>query len=183
VSTYDLGSKTSYTFVNPAKKTYYVRARAYAYDSYGNKTYGAYGKTAKITVKKTGKEYAASSTSAKFTSAKALSSTEIRLKATVKKRIKSSDDYYYLVKLNPSTNKVEKAVKKLIKEKYINVTLSINGNNVGNLLTKYAIAVRKSGKYVLISSPTYITNPEKKCYKYHEVCNTCLQKGNSGFHT
>ncbi len=180
VSTYDLGSKTSYTFVNPAKKTYYVRARAYAYDSYGNKTYGAYGKTAKLTVTKTGKEYAASSTSAKFTSAKALSSKEIRLKATVKKRIKSSDDYYYLVKLNPSTNKVEKAVKKLIKEKYIDVTLPINGSNVGNLLTKYAIAVKKSGKYVLISSPTYITNPEKSATNTMKYVTPASKKGIQG---
>lgn len=180
VSTYTLGSKTSYSFVNPVKKTYYVKARAYAYDSYGNKTYSAYGKAAKITVTKSGKEYAATSSSAKFTSAKALSSDEIRLKATVKKRIKSSDDYYYLVKLNPSNNKVEKSVKKLLKQKYIDVTLPIDGKNIGNLMTKYAIAVKKSGKYVLISSPTYITNPEKSATNTMKYVTPASKKGIQG---
>ena len=180
VAIYDLSSKTSYTFVNPAKKTYYIKARAYAYDSYGNKSYGSYGKTAKIKITKTSKEYAATSSSAKFTSAKALSSKEIRLKATVKKRVKSSDDYYYLVKVNPSTNKVEKSVKQLIKEKYINITLPIDGNNVGNLLTKYAIAVKKSGKYALISSPTYVTNPEKSATNTMKYVTPASKKGIQG---
>lgn len=180
VSTYTLGTKTSYSFTNPAKKTYYVKARAYAYDSYGNKIYGAYGKTAKITVTKTGKEYTATSSSAKFTSAKALSSEEIRLKATVNKRIKSSDDYYYLVKLNPSNNKVEKAVKKLLKEKYLDVTLPIDEKNVGNLLTKYAIAIKQRGKYVLISKPTYITNPEASATNTMKYVVPASKKGIQG---
>lgn len=180
VSTYSLGSKTSYSFTNPVKKTYYVKARAYAYDSYGNKTYSAYGKTAKIKVTKSGKEYAATSSSAKFTSAKALSSEEIRLKATVKNRIKSSDDYYYLVKLNPTNNTVEKSVKKFLKQKYIDTTLPIDGKNIGNLMTKYAIAVKKSGKYVLISSPTYITNPEKSATNTMKYVTPASKKGIQG---
>ena len=180
VVTYTLGTKTSYSFTNPAKKTYYIKARAYTYDSYGNKVYGSYGKTAKITVTKTGKEYAATSTSAKFTSAKALSSEEIRIKATVKKRVKSSDDYYYLVKLNPSNNKVEKSVKKFLKENYLDVTLPIDGKNVGNLLTKYAIAIKQHGKYVLISAPTYITNPEASATNTMKYVVPASKKGIQG---
>lgn len=180
VSTYDLGTSTSYSFVNPAKKTYYVKARAYAYDSYGSKVYSSYGKTAKYKVTKTTKEYAATSTSAKFTSAKALSCESIRLKATIKKRVKSSDDYYYLVKLNPSNNKVEKSVKKLLKEKYLDVTLPINGQYSGNLLTKYAIAIKQKGKYVLISKPTYITNPEKSAVNTMKYVKPASKKGIQG---
>lgn len=177
---YDLGSTTSYVFTNPAKKTYYVKARAYAIDSYGSKAYSAYGKTAKITVTKTTKQYAATSTSAKFTSAKALSSKQIRLKATVSKRIKSSDDYYYLVRLNPSTNKVEASVKKVLKEKSIDITLSIEGKYVGNLLSKYAIAIKQNGKYVLISKPTYITNPTKSATNTMKYVTPASKKGIQG---
>ena len=62
--TYDLKNKTSLTLSNIAKKTYYVKARAYSYDSLGNKVYGSYGKTAKRKVTKATKEYVATSTSA-----------------------------------------------------------------------------------------------------------------------
>lgn len=177
---YDLGTTTSYVFANPAKKTYYVKARAYANDSYGIKRYGAYGKTAKIKVTKTTKQYTATSTSAKFTYAKALSSKQIRLKATVSKRIKSSDDYYYLVRLNPSTNKVETSVKKLLKEKYLDVTLSIEGSSVVNLLSKYAIAIKQNGKYVIISNPTYITNPTKSATNTMKYVAPATKKGIQG---
>ena len=180
VSTYELGKKTSYSFVNPVKKTYYIKARAYAYDSFGTKVYGAYGKTAKIKVTKTGKQYNATSSSAKFTSAKALSSEQIRLKATIKKNIKSSDDFYYLVKLNPSNNKVEKSVKKVLKQKYLDVTLPIDGKNIGNLMSKYAVAVKNKGKYILISSPTYITNPEKSATNTMKYVLPASKKGIQG---
>ena len=182
VATYDLGTKTSLTLTAPAKKTYYVKARAFAYDSAGNKTYSAYGTVAKIKVTNTTKEYAATSTSAKITYAKALSSENIRIKATIKKRIKSSDDYYYLVKLNPSKNKVEKTVKKFLKSKYLDITLPIDiaGKNEGNLFVKYAIAIKENGKYKLISKPSYITNPEKSAYNTMKYIQPATKKGIQG---
>lgn len=182
VATYELGTKTSFTLTAPAKKTYYVKARAFAYDSTGSKTYSAYGTVAKIKVTKTTKEYAATSTSAKITSAKALSSESIQIKATIKKRIKSSDDYYYLVKLNPSKNTVEKTVKKFLKSKYIDITLPIDiaGKNEGNLFVKYGIAIKQNGKYKLISKPSYITNPEKSAYNTMKYIQPATKKGIQG---
>lgn len=180
VATYDLGKKTSYTLTNVAKKTYYVKARAYAYDSLGKKVYSSYGKTGSKTVTKGAKEYTATSTSAKITKAKVISKESIEIKATIKKRVQSSDDLYYLVKLNPSTNKVESVVKKLMKEKSLTITLPITEGEVGNLLTKYAIAVKQKGKYTLISKPTYITNPEKSASNTSKYVLPASKKGIQG---
>ena len=180
VATYDLGSKTTFTYGGASKNVYYIKARAYALDSTGVRRYGSYGKTARKTVTKAVREYEATSTSAKFTAAKALSSTEIQIKATVRKRVKSSDDFYYLVKVNPNTNKVEKSVKKLLKEKSINVKLSIKGNDVGNLMSKYAIAIKQNGRYKLISATTYITNPEKSATNTSKRYTPASKKGIQG---
>lgn len=179
-ATYDIGSKTSLTYAGAAKKTYYIKARAYALDSTGAKRYGSYGKTVRKKVTKAVKEYTATSTSAKISAAKALSSKQIQIKATVKKRVKSSDDFYYLVKLNPHTNKVEKSIKKVFKEKSINIKLPIDGSNVGNLLNKYAIAIKENGKYKLISSATYITNPEKSAVNTAARFTPASKKGLQG---
>lgn len=179
-ATYDLGSKTTFTYGGASKNVYYIKARAYALDSTGVKRYGSYGKVARKTVTKAVKEYEATSTSAKLTTAKALSSTQIQIKATIRKRVKSSDDFYYLVKVNPNTNKVEKSVKKLLKEKYINVKLSIEGTDVGNLMSKYAIAIKQNGRYKLISTTTYITNPEKSATNTSKRFTPASKKGIQG---
>ncbi|MBQ4530593.1 MAG: InlB B-repeat-containing protein [Lachnospiraceae bacterium] len=180
--TFDLGKKNTLTITQPSKKTYYVKARAFAYDSIGNKVYNSYGKTFKIKVTKVSKAVTATSTSAKITSAKALSSEQIRIKATVKKRVNSSDDFYYLVKLNPSTNKVEKSIKKVFKAKSLSITLPIDsaGNNTGNLFSKYAIAIKKSGKYKVISKPSYITNPKDSAYNTMKYIQPVSKKGIQG---
>ena len=180
VTTYDLGKKTSYTFTNMAKKTYYIKARSYAYDSLGNKVCGSYGNAIKIEITNGVKEYDATSTSAKITKATVLNKENIQIKATINKRIKSSDDFYYLVKLNPANNKVESVVKKTLKEKKITITLPITGGDVGNLLTKYAIAIKQRGKYKLISKTTYITNPEKSALNTSDYVLPASKKGIQG---
>lgn len=180
VMTYDLAKKTSLTLSSVSKKTYYVKARAYAYDSLGNKVYGSYGKTVKKKVTKATKEYAATSTSAKINKAVVKDTENIQITATIKKRIKSSDDYYYLVKLNPSTNAVESVVKKVWKDKKLTIALPITGGNVGNLLTKYAIAIKQNGKYKLISKSSYITNPEKSASNTSKYVLPASKKGIQG---
>lgn len=178
--TYDLGKKYSYTFSNVAKKTYYIKACSYAYDSLGNKTYSDYGNVVMKKITKGAKEYKATSTSAKINKAIVQDKENIQIKATIKKRLKSSDDFYYLVKLNPTNNQVESVVRKTMKEKTLTITLPITTGNAGNLLTKYAIAIKQSGKYKLVSKPTYITNPEKSAENTSKYVLPASKKGIQG---
>ena len=90
--TYAMGSSVRLSIPQPAKDEYYIKARAYAYDGTGNICYGQYSDVQKAVVKSSVKEYKATSTSAKITSAKAVTSDLVTVKATISKQIKSSDN-------------------------------------------------------------------------------------------
>ena len=120
------------------------------------------GSTGKITLyAKWEKEYKATSTSAKITSCKATGVNTIKVKATIDKRVKSSDNYYYLVTIDPNTGKILKKVAKTDKAKKISFKLDTSKNR-GYALAKYAIAIKSKGKYKQISKTSAnISNPEK----------------------
>ncbi len=117
----------------------------------GNKTY--YAKWVKCTRKPSKKL-----TTIKF--CRAVSTGKVRVKATVKKRVASSDDRYYLVYVNPFTGKPYKAAKKAHKKKNLSFTLKTSENQ-GYATSKLGIAVKKKGKYYLISGTSFVKNPEK----------------------
>lgn len=119
--------------------------------STGNKTY--YAKWVKCTRKP-------SKSSAKLTTCKATGKNKIKVKATVKKRVASSDDCYYLVYVNPYNGSPHKMVKKVYKKKKLSFTLKPSENQ-GYALGMFGIAVKKKGKYHLISSTSYVKYPEK----------------------
>ncbi len=100
------------------------------------------------------------SDSAKLTSCKATGTGKISVKATVKKRVASSDDYYYLMYLNPFNKRTLKVAAKAYKKKSITYTLKTT-ENPGYAVSMYGIAVKKSGKYQLISNGSYVGNVEK----------------------
>ena len=97
---------------------------------------------------------------AKITSCKATGTGKVTVKATVKKRIASSDDYYYLVYMNPMNQKIYKAAAKAYKKKGITFNLKTSENQ-GYVTSMFGIAVKKSGKYKLLSKTAYVKNPEK----------------------
>jgi len=101
-----------------------------------------------------------SKTSAKITNCKAIGTGKIKVQASIKKRVGSSDEYYYLVNVNPMNQKVYRMVKKIYKKKKIGFTLKTS-ENPGYATSMFGIAVRKNGKYHLISSPNYVKSPEK----------------------
>lgn len=158
--TCDIKNKTSYTYPNACKRTYYVKARAYAKDSTGNLCYGSYGKAKKIKVTKMPKEYTPTSTSATITSAKATSSTVMTIKGKFKKRLKSSDDFYYVVRVNEKTGKYMRVMAKLPKTSNPTVKIPITGKGMGNLANHFAFAIKKGKSYMIVSKPSYIKNPE-----------------------
>lgn len=156
---YDLKSKKKLTIPEPGKGTYYVKARACAYDEQKNVCYGKYGKAVKVIVKGKKKEQAPTSTSAVVTKAKVVSQNKVSIQAKVKNQIKSSDSFYYLVKVNATKNTGACMISKALKAKTIKFDLDTRDKV--NVISKFAIAVKKNGKYQLISPSFYLDNIEK----------------------
>lgn len=77
---------------------------------------------------------------------------------------KSDDKYYYLFALNTFDSEIPEGAEALDKEyKDSTTTLStaLHYNRTGSkLFKKFVLAVKKDGKYVQVSQPEYITNPE-----------------------
>lgn len=160
-ATYTIETKT-FTLPKPTKK-------GYDFDGwYTDKTYKKrvdtvkQGRTGKLILyaKWVKCSRKAKSDSAKITYCNATGKDRIRVKATIKKRVASSDDYYYLVYTNPNSKKPYKMAARAYKKKYIAFTLRPSKNQ-GYALANYKIAIRKNGKYQAISSLAYIKNPER----------------------
>ena len=98
--------------------------------------------------------------SAKLTACKANGTEKVKVTATVKKRVVSDDGCYYLVYVNPSNKVPYKMVKKLYKKKKLSFNLKMK-ENTGYVTSMFGIAVKKKGKYKLISRPSFVKNPEK----------------------
>lgn len=176
--TYPMGSSVRLAIPQLAKDEYYIKARAYAYDDLGKICYGQYSDVQKTTVKNSVKEYKATSNSAKITSAKAVTSDLVTVKATISKQIKSSDNFYYLVKVNPSSDKPVNSLAKVFKGK--KVTFNLDTEDKANVISKLAIAVKQKGSYKIISKATYISNPEKVAFNKMAYVKPASKKGIHG---
>lgn len=119
--------------------------------SYGNKKY--YAKWVKCTTKPNVKW-------GKLTVCRASATGKVSVKATLKKRVASSDDRYYLVYVHPYSGKPYKMAKKVYKKNKLSFTLKTSENQ-GYALARFGIAVKKKGKYSLISNISYVKHPEK----------------------
>ena len=79
----------------------------------------------------------------------------------VKKRIKSSDDCYYLVTVDPNTNKYSRKIAQSAKQKTVTFRLPVRDENGTELIQgKYALAVKNGSKYTLLCEGSFISNPE-----------------------
>lgn len=101
------------------------------------------------------------------------------VKATGNGIPKSDDKYYYLFALNTFDSGIPEgaqAVDKEYKDSESVLSTSLNYNRSGsNLFKKYAVAVKKDGKFVQVSRPKYITNPEAIA-RYTSVYQTPASK-------
>ena len=162
VLTKDIGNKTTYSITNlPKGKKYSLKVRAYTTDSTGEKCYGKYSPVVSCKVKKGVKEYVAKKNSGKLQKVMVTDSNTLYVQAKVSKRLKSSDGFYYLVKVDPNTGKILKQIAKTDKTKTVKFTLPLKdakGNN--HIQGKFGVAVKKGKKYMLISGTSYINNPE-----------------------
>lgn len=109
------------------------------------------------------------SDSAKLKSCKAAGDNLISVTGTVRKRLKSSDEYYYLVRVNPIDGAVEEQVGKVYKDKSVHFQIdigSVTEDRTGAAAGYYAVAVKKGVSYQTISEKLPVSNPGKTCRKY-----------------
>ncbi len=183
--TRDLKKKTSVTLTNLVKgTTYYFKVRAYKKDSTGNLVYGKYSAVRSCKVTKGVKEYEAKSNSGKLTKVSIKNGSDLYVTATVSKRLKSSDHYYYLVKVDPNTGKVLKQIAKAEKTTKVTFQLPVKdekGNN--HIQGKFGVAVKKGSKYMLITSTSYIANPEAAADYTAAFPTPASKKGRQGLYS
>ena len=159
----------------PQGKTYYVKVRAYKTDENGKKIYGKYSSKKKLTIKKGVAEIEAKKGTAKLGSVKLSDASTVKAAAKIKKRVQSSDEYYYLFALDSYQNKVSglKPVAKAAKKKSVTFTLPLQKETKNSVLQKkFVVAVKKGRKYIILSDAMYITNPEKDCLFFLSFSNS-----------
>ncbi len=180
----DIGNKTTYTFTNlPKGKTYYFKVRAYATDSTGEKAFGKYSSVVSCKVKNGVAEVKAKKNSGKLKKVIVKDGTDLFVQAKVNKRLKSADDFYYLVKVDPSTGKVLKQIAKTGKTKIVKFQIPLKddkGNN--HIQGKFGVAVKQGKKFMLISTTSYINNPEAAATFTEPFPTPASKKGRQGLY-
>ena len=77
---------------------------------------------------------------------------------------KSDDKFYYLFALNTYENSIPEDAEYLdkdYKDKEVGMDAALNYNLPGTrLFKKFVVAIKKDGKYLPVTTPRYITNPE-----------------------
>ena len=111
------------------------------------------------------KEISPSAKAATLTSIKGTKAKTITASATVSNYVKSTDSYYYLLYVDSNTGKVKKAAAKVTKPETANGKITFKLDISGHpeyVQGKFAVGVKKSKTvYTVISSKSYVSNPEK----------------------
>lgn len=165
VNTFDNKQKTSYVLRDLPKGTYYIKVRAYSYDSAGNKLYGAYSKTQKCKVKSGVSEYDLQKVKTKLKKVHVASSNKLVVQASISKRIKSADCSYYLVRVNAQNGKFDGSKKNIVsalpKYKTMQYEIAFTEDTKASLLQGcYALAIKNEKGYTLITKTLLVDNPE-----------------------
>lgn len=111
------------------------------------------------------KEISPSAKAATLISIKGTKAKTITASATVSNYVKSTDSYYYLLYIDSNTGKVKKAAAKVTKPETANGKIIFKLDISGHpeyVQGKFAVGVKKSKTaYTVISSRSYVCNPEK----------------------
>lgn len=155
-------SNTSLTVTNmPKNKTYSFRVRAYRQNEDGTITYGEYSNAISVKIKKGSAEIQYSAKAGKLKSCKLTAQNTFQFTATVKKRVASSDDFYYLCQVDPYTDKKVRVITQVPKDTKIKITMPAVSDDGTNLIEgKYALCIKSGSKYKLITKSSYISNPK-----------------------
>lgn len=164
-------------------KTYYVRLRAYKLDSKGAKVYGGFNGKKYLKIKKGIKKVEPSAEAGVIKSVVLTSKKTVRIKGRVSNYVKSADNYYYLFHLNCSAGSVAKNAKpdaRIRKAVSITMKTSLDYNTSDSKLqSKFVLAVKTKapGTYTVISTPQFISNPEKLASYSYAVPESSTKKG------
>lgn len=155
-------SNTSITVTNmPKNKTYSFRVRAYRQNEDGTITYGEYSNAISVKIKKGSVEIKYSEKAGKLKSCKLIAQNTFQFTATVKKRVASSDDFYYLCQVDPYTDKKIRVITQVPKDTKVKITMPAVTDDGTNLIEgKYALCIKSGSKYKLITKAGYISNPK-----------------------
>lgn len=175
-------TKTSASFSKLYKnKTYYVRVRAYTYDSAKVKIYGTYSAVKKLKITNGILQVKPSSTATKITSVKLISTKTVEVKASAPNEVKSSDNYYYVFTLAPAETKLSAGRKPIAKAKKVTspeFRFSLNrGTSISCLQKKFVVAVKTGVSYTIVSSSRFISNPEKLAKYNYSFPKASTKKG------
>ncbi len=90
----------------------------------------------------------------------AISSGKVVVRAAIKKTVKSSDNYYYLVRVSPLTDACidDVAKTKKCKKPVFKLKMSKDAAYVQN---KYVVAVKKGSKFYPVTASSYVNQVEK----------------------
>ena len=111
------------------------------------------------------KEVNPSAKAASLTALKGTKAKTITASANIANYVKSVDDYYYLLYVDSNSGKVKKAAAKVKKPEMSNGKVAFKLDISGHpeyTQGKFAVGVKKSKTaYTVISSKSYVSNPEK----------------------
>ncbi|MBO4336684.1 MAG: InlB B-repeat-containing protein, partial [Lachnospiraceae bacterium] len=173
----------TYTVNNLLKKKYYVRVRSITRDSIGELIYSEWSQAKSAKVKSGVSEVKAQTGLIKLKKVN-VQSGKLVIKAKAKKRLKSDDESYYLVKVNPLNGKYVKKTVTAASPKTSVVTFKLplddEDTAPGLLQGKYAIAIKKGGKYKLMTGAKYVKNPEAAATYTEAFPKAASKKGLQG---
>lgn len=92
----------------------------------------------------------------------------------------SDDEYYYLFTLRAFYDSVPEEMTPIMrrrKREEVEFQFSRHFGSVSGLLYKYIVAVKVDGKYVAVSNPCYVTNPEAIAYYQSNGDSPSTKKG------
>ena len=183
VHTLSFAPVSKYTISGLRKGTYYFKVRFFNTSSTGVKSYSKYSAVKSVKISKGVAVYTPKSNSATLKSVKA-TTKNITVKATLKKRLKSYDDFYYLVKVDPITNAYHCMVASADKTNSLSFKLPLSDSKGNNYIEgKYAIAVKTSkSKYMIISSAAFVSNPEAAATYKASYPKPASKKGRQGIY-
>lgn len=116
----------------------------------------------------------AASQPVKITSAKIVSDKTV-IRAKVKRKVSSSDDSYYLVKVNGLNHKPVNILAET--KKGSRLTFKLNLDDKANIISKFGIAVKDGKKLKLVSDTKYVKNPRAAASNTMEYTLPASKKG------
>ena len=122
------------------------------------------------------KLHSPTATSGKITGCKVTGKNKVKVTGKVSKLLKSSDDYYYVVKLEPGSTYINSRLARIKKDFNISYTFDTK-EDAAVLFGRVALAVKVGGKYKIISNSACVKNPENVAENKNKYFVPATKKG------